>query len=162
MKRVHIIIILFSITLFTNSSIVFGQNDNIKKNNFYLELGGNNYYYSINYEKIMFLNFSPRIGASIIPQSESSHSYGSSISIKINLLLMLDYSFYLLTNHAIEVGFGYADILDRESIYPTLTLGYKYIPKESKMFYKISFTPIFNKSIVNNQLWAGFSIGFNY
>ncbi|MDF1612701.1 hypothetical protein [Stygiobacter electus] len=162
MKRIHKIIFLFSIISFTNSSIVFGQNDNIKTNNFYLELGGNNYYYSINYEKIIFLSFSPRIGGSIVPHGESSHTYGNYISIKINLLLMLNYSFYLSTNHAIEVGVGYADLLNRERIYLTFTLGYRYIPQNSKMVYKLSFTPIFNKSIVHNQLWAGFGIGFNY
>jgi hypothetical protein len=94
-----------------------GQNDNIKSNSLYLELGGNNYYYSLNYEKIVFLNFSPRIGGSIVPHGESSHTYGNSISIKINLILMMDYSFYLSNNHAIEVGFGYANILDRDGIY---------------------------------------------
>lgn len=142
--------------------MVSGQENNIKTNSLYLEIAGNNYYYSINYEKILFQNFSPRIGVSIVPHGESSHTYGNSISIKINLLIMIDYSLYLFNNHAIEFGVGYADILDSDRIYATFTLGYKYIPENSKMLYKISFTPIFNKSVVRNQLWAGLSIGFNY
>jgi len=156
------ITIISSILLLIDLSVVSGQENNIKTNSIYLEIAGNNYYYSINYEKIIFQNFSPRIGFSIVPHGESSHTYSNSISIKINLLMMIDYSFYLFNNHAIEFGIGYADILDRDRIYATLTIGYKFIPENSKMIYKISFTPIFNKSIVRNQLWAGLSIGFNY
>lgn len=154
MKYLNMIIISSFILLYLDSSLVCGQQNNIKSNFLYIELGGNNYYYSINYEKIVFQHFSPRIGASVVPHGESSHTYGNSITIKINLLIMIDYSFYLSTNNAVEFGFGYADILDRDRIYSTLTLGYKYIPENSKMVYKISFTPIFNKSIVRNQLWA--------
>ncbi|MBS3944841.1 MAG: hypothetical protein KGZ42_05040, partial [Melioribacter sp.] len=81
------ITIISSILLLIDLSVVSGQENNIKTNSIYLEIAGNNYYYSINYEKIIFQNFSPRIGFSIVPHGESSHTYSNSISIKINLLM---------------------------------------------------------------------------
>ena len=161
MKNIVQLILIIIFYCFS-SSVVKAQQDSTKKNTLYLELGGNNYYYSINYERDLFFNFSPRFGASIVPKGESSHTYGTYLTVNFNVLFMINYSFHLSQNHMVECGFGYADILDRERVHATLSLDYKFIPNNSKMVFKASLTPIFNKDVVKDQIWFGFGIGFIY
>jgi hypothetical protein len=154
-------IIFVIIILCLCSSIAKCQQDSTKKNTVYLELGGNNYYYSFNYEKNLLFNFCPRIGAAIVPYGETTNLYGTTHSIKIYMLIMLNYSLRLSKNHFIEAGYGYFNILSREYVYPTLSLSYKFIPNNSKIVLKASFTPIFD-NVVYHQRWFGLGIGFVY
>lgn len=162
MKKCQLFIVMeiaFSILLFHN------MNAQVKReriNSLYLEIGGNNYFYSVNYEKLLFNCISPRIGAAILPWDESSHSYGRTIGIKINVLVMINYSLFLSEDSVIEIGYGYGSILIDDYASSTLSIGFKYIPANGKMIYKLSFTPLFNNKSVNKSLWAGFGIGFNY
>lgn len=160
--KVSVTILSTSVIFILWSFIVNDQQNSIKKNAVYLELGGNNYYYSINYERYLFFNISPRVGASIVPAGESSNTFGTYLTVNFNLLFMINYSVHLSENHIAELGYGYADILNHERIYSTISVGYKFIPNNSRMILKASFTPIFNKDVVKNQMWFGLGVGFNY
>ena len=158
-QLILIIGILLTLSIYQN---IDAQIKIEKTNSLYLEIGGNNYFYSINYEKLLFNCISPRIGVAILPWGESSHTYGNTTSVKINLLAMINYSLFLSETSVIVIGYGYGSLLIDDYVSSTLSIGFKYIPVNGKMIYKLSFTPLFNNKFVDKSLWAGFGIGFNY
>ena len=162
MKKSSLILIVGIMFIIVMNQNVRAQLKRERTNSLYLEIGGNNYFYSINYEKLLFNCVSPRVGVALFPLGESSHTYGNTISLKITLLAMINYSLFLSKTSSIELGYGYGNLLFEDYMSATISIGFKYIPTNGKMIYKLSFTPLLNNKTIHNSFWAGFGIGFNY
>ncbi len=145
------VLILFTHTL--------GQGIIKKSNTLYLELGGNCVWYSINYEKEVVSNFSPRIGIAIMPISEFSNS-GKRSDSKIFATIIANYFADLNENNKIELGGGLAYGLGE--IFPTTTVGYRYSPKDGGMIFKLTFTPLLDQKLFSVFPWFGVGFGIKF
>jgi len=126
------------------------------KNNLYLEIGGNNVFYSLNYEKEIFRYFNFRVGASIMPISEYSNS-GKHNNSKLFLTSMANYFIKISGNHNIELGAGVSYGL--QTIFPSIAIGYRYIPPQEGILFKLTFTPLLDKEVFDIFPWFGIGIG---
>lgn len=140
-------------------STLKSQSISSKSNTVYLEIGGNNVFYSLNYEKEVLQNFSPRIGISIMPISEYSNS-GKNSNSKLFITLMSNYFIGINNNNKIELGGGISYGL--ETFFPAVSIGYRSSPSEGGFVFKITFTPLLNKEIFSVFPWFGIGIGFRY
>lgn len=113
----------------------------LKKNDIYLELGGNGIFASLNYERQLskYPRFGFRMGAGIVPL------VGVSIPAGINYLIKTTND-----NSYIETGFGITCILNNddksgkiEKVNFIPSIGYRHHTKKNTLF-RINFTPIFN------------------
>ncbi len=139
---------------------LLGQNiDNVKKNTVYLEIGGNNVFYSINYERMISKSISPRIGVSIMPITEYSNS-GKHSNSKLFLTLMSNYFFDINDNNKIELGIGISYGLS--TLFPATSIGYRFCPLDGGLVFKIAFTPLLDKEIFDIFPWFGIGIGYKY
>jgi hypothetical protein len=142
------------------------QNNYTKKNNFYLEIGGNGGVFSVNYERETVKNLNVRIGFSEFPEGGSSNS-GSHMDYNPLVLLMVDYMFRFSneSSHCIEVGFGgvtnLGEFTASGGIGPEVSVGYRYSPIDGGIMFQIAVTPFFS---TNDGMfpWAGICIGYKF
>jgi hypothetical protein len=134
--------------------------DTHSKNNVYVECLGNGLLYSFNYEYMPQDNFSARIGAGYLADTETSVAL---IPVMGNYLMRE-------SSHRFELGAGATIILiDGKGEYmkqkasaaiPTLTAGYRYQPREGGMIFRAGFTPLFGKDTFVPSV--GLSIGQSF
>lgn len=154
-KQILIIFALFAITL------SFGQN-NFKKNNIYLEVGGNGLFGSINYERQ--LTKQPGIGARIGVSFYSENTFYLTVPVGINYLFKLknDKSF-------IDAGLGvpwaridgklFSDSKNSNGehfVNFIPSIGYRRHASKY-LIWRISVTPVANKYGLTP--WIGASVG---
>lgn len=152
-RSIIIVLLLFYPQMF------FCQEQQPKSNTVYLEIGGNNVFYSINYEKELLSNLSPRIGISIMPISEYSNA-GKQSNSKLFISLMANYFIDLNTNNKIEIGVGASYGL--ETFFPAISFGYRYSPNNGGFVFKLAFTPLLNREIFDVFPWFGIGLGIRY
>lgn len=136
-------------------------------NNWYVELGGAAFLYSLNYEKILYkstkLGWVGRIGMSY---GFSDGKLLNKIQLDRDAVLAPFTSSILLGSRErkekIEIGAGFTlinkGIADRE-IVPTAVLGFRVI-ETNKVCFRISYTPFIRNREM--QSWFGVSIGRNF
>lgn len=155
-------------------------NKSYKKNAAFVELGGNGFLNSINYDRLFTLKDSLikasfRIGVGLYKTDESS---GSSV-VKV---LPLEINFMLgRTKNYFEFGigytpsFGYRTYRKDSLIYATKNfdfnivgrMGYRYQKPEGVIFFRIGATPIiyhdyFNDGRLKIAPWGGISAGISF
>lgn len=150
-----------------DSSNIYSSNDSIKnniiyKNSVFFEFGGVGVIYSLNFEIGLFsiknYLFSTRIGVMYFPIYPYSIEY---------FPIMLNNQFKISKRISYEVGLGYEISSEgRNSSLLILNTGFKF---GNKLFFKIDFTPIFEKGYNTKREykwsfipWGGVSIGFNF
>lgn len=149
--------IFFLLIIFV--SMNFCQSINKKSNTLYLEIGGNNVFYSINYEKELIKNLSARIGISIMPITEYSNS-GKHNNSNLFVTLMPTYFINIKGNHFLELGGGISYGL--ETFFPAIAIGYRYIPDVYRIIFKLTFTPLLDKDIFDVFPWFGLGVGIKF
>lgn len=120
-KTLKVIILAFLIITPASRS----QNINRTTNVLYFELGGNNIFYSLNYEKEVTKNLNLRFGVSIIPITELTNA-GIHSNSKFFGTMMSNYLVHISKNNYLELGGGLSYGL--ETLFPAITLGYRYSP----------------------------------
>jgi len=147
------------------SCLVFGQDEKpenehtIRKNSIYLELGGNAFYYSVNYERIILttnvVHLSLRAGYGTSIEYFGEYSI---IPMELNLLFGKKFNFF-------EIGYGqtlamenssYADEPDRMI---TFRLGYRHISGQGLMV-RAGIVPILNE--YDKIIRVGLGIGYAF
>jgi hypothetical protein len=136
------------------------------KNGVFIELGGNGYLYSINYERQLPRKFIARGGISyalksfVIPIT-IEQTYGQK-NHHLNVGVGPIFSNYYQTNNDVPTR--------RNALAITYILGYRYQKPDKKFFLKVSFTPI--QLIYNNdpldktpdpiRPWGGIAVGTRF
>jgi len=150
-----IFVLFFSIT-------AFSQTIESKDNSAIFELAGNGGLCSINFEKNIckkkISEFNWRIGLSFAP-IDKNNGIGLVFPLMVNSLIGKN-------SHKLELGFGQGITITTKGNFFALALaniGYRYQPSTSKLFYRITYTPlisyIFDFQI---QQWGGISIGYTF
>lgn len=141
----------------------------LKKNNVFLELGGNGLSYSLNYERNIWdsykNNFSMRIGFALYKDPKT----------EFTLPILFNYNRSLSKNkiHHMELGIGTTlnsdySLYDEFIINPFISgqIGYKYI--KNHFLFRMNYTPLIE---VDNgrayllglfYIWGGISIGYSF
>jgi hypothetical protein len=126
----------------------------MQKNTFFLELGGNGFFYSLNYDRILLdhtaWKISARTGAMYMPGIFEANRHMIGLPMEISYLRGRN-------NHHLELGLGFTPIYDtylrtdydgRQYVGQDLVLigvarvGYRYQKREGGMFYRAGFTPL--------------------
>jgi len=152
--------------------------ENLKKNSFYAEIGGNAVLYSLNYDRLFKIsskiNVSTRLG------------YGYTKNINGNGLRLNMVPFELsglfpvyIDEHFLEIGSGITAINSKgfrfnhtETILAlALRVGYRFQKPEGGMLFKIGYTPMYDFYVNNPDdnttyhtwvLFAGIGIGYTF
>lgn len=163
--------------LFLFVSAVFAALQLSAQRNVFLEIGGSGGLGSINYEA-KFLS----AGYRTPPYKPTGKKDKSGIAWRVNwraglglspidknngwvlvFPVMLHYA-YGRNAHQLELGGGFAPSITTKGspfIKSPFLLGYKYIPATSRLYYRISYTPICAWLVdFQWQHWAGVSIGY--
>ncbi len=137
----------------------FSQEKEIKNNIFYGEILGNGGDIFFNYERVIFNNFSMRVGAGFIIEHFSSNS-GSHTDLGLLPIAMLYYSIEISGNNNIELGAG-ALIGGPHNLLPTMAFGYRYSPSDGGFFISAAFDMFPN---ADGYLfpWGGVGIGTRF
>ena len=159
--------ILVFILIGIEITIAQDTNINFKKNQLYLELGGNGLVYSINYERLLSENFTLRGGFGITPGLIFAE--GTFIHIPIT-------ASYLIGSKSskFETGLGVTyfagtdikvfglDAGDQSLIFLTGIIGYRYTSPGGFVF-RILFTPLYNSETEPEFLpYFGLSLGIAF
>jgi hypothetical protein len=126
----------------------------MQKNTFFLELGGNGLFYSLNYDRILreraTWKLSGRIGGLYVPGLGEANRHMIGLPLELSYLRGRN-------NHHLELGLGFTPMYDT---YPLRSLdgqadaaqdlalmgvgriGYRNQKREGGLFYKIGFTPL--------------------
>lgn len=121
---------------------------------FFVELGGNALYYSINYDRRFAKKYSFRGGVSVVP-----HSFSTTVSVPVmvNYLAGRDKNFF-------EIGLGVSlmiNLSEGSEVVPTATIGYRYQPVDKRFLFRAGFTPFFQSIYYAPFLpWLGVSFGY--
>lgn len=130
----------------------------------YMELGGNNLIYSLNYDVLFQSNWGFRLGGSYFPFDIGDGSDDNSSAF---LGLIMGQRSFGKTAHKLETGAGllFGTIYDPQQwdfIEPpgaTFSIGYRYFPAESSRFtFKAAFTPIITRSGFHPRIGVSFGI----
>jgi hypothetical protein len=128
------------------------------RNTFFVEFLGNNFYYSLNYDRILFQkkNFliSGRIGFCGFPQFRGNYTIGAPAEINLSFgkkrnfletgfgmsYLYID-SYYFLTGDSGRL----VEIVDQKInwLFIVERIGYRYQKPDGGFFFKVAFTPLF-------------------
>ncbi len=164
-----LIIFFVSILLISNSYAQEQAGEKIVRNNVYLEILGNGFLYSINYERFFHPNFSLRSGVMFFTgtgESEDGQTARASLAI---FPVMLNYLINF-GNHHIEIGAGpelayvsaYSDLFGKKAgfgIGGTARIGYVYFPTSGGFNFRIAYTPIVSE-IFTHSFGIGVGYGF--
>jgi hypothetical protein len=152
-------IVLFIIAgLFFLSENLLAQDSNsfYRPRSVYIEIGGNAFAYSINFENkftnCKYHNIGLRIGCSywnnmIVPLSTLNYYYGRK-------------------NHFLEIGAGflYGDSYDYDIVW-TGFIGYRYLIEKNGLFFRADFTISIQPPDIDSDRvwkWGGISIGYAF
>ncbi len=158
-KRFSNILQTIILVFFIITSASWSQGNNIATNVLYLELGGNNIFYSLNYEKEVINNLNLRVGLSIMPITEFTNSGKRSNSNFIGSI-MSNYFIQIKNNNYLELGAGLSYGL--ETFFPAVAFGYRNNPENGGIMWKLTFTPLLNEEIFSILPWFGIAVGFKF
>ena len=162
---------LMAMLLFLNCNYLFAQkissNRNVR-NQFYLELLGNGFIYSFNYERLLSDNFTVRGGLGIFPGIITDEFFFS-FPLTASYLLGGGSSKF-------EVGLGstffiFADpgainFSSNNKSYLVLTgiLGYRYFRSRDGFTFRITFTPFYHPELSPSKFipFGGISFGYGF
>ncbi len=152
-------IILLIFLLFTK---LIAQTDStsvaiVHPHSIYLEIGGNNGIYSINYERMISNKFSARLGFSYLPFTETTNS-GDHFNAKSFVIIMPLYFITIYNNN--KIGFGVGIVIDSKKINPSFSIGYKYRPANNGFMFHINYTPLFSEDLKKGESWVGIGVGY--
>ncbi|MGE5402263.1 MAG: hypothetical protein ACM3S2_17835 [Ignavibacteriales bacterium] len=157
-KRAHkqfdllaLLLIIF-LTMFSYPFKGYCQDSTQRKGNIvYLELGGNCMVYSLNYERMFTNELSFRAGVAYVPFED----YDYWIPLLVNFIMNVD------NNNSFELGLGGRLEISKFSNYmaPTGSLGYRYNPRDGRIFFKIAYSPFYNDLKEKFVSWVGVGIG---
>ncbi len=131
-----------------------------KRQNLYFELGGSGGFGSINYENIFAhrypkLRFLLRPGLSFTP-IDKNNGFALIFPVMVHGIYGI--------NHCLDVGLGQTFTITSKGQFffrAPLSVGYRLEPKESRMFYRFSYTPIVSYLFDRQwEHWGGISIGY--
>ena len=153
-KLTYIVLCLSSVT-----SIAQTQSDTIqtyKPNAIYVELGGNGFIYSLNFDHKFAQHASWRIGARVLPMR------GGNLS---NSFLLLPTMINYLAgsgNSRFELGAGLLHGFHSIGYFlsGTATIGYRYQPMKGGFNFRIGFTPLISGYGI--LPWVGISLGYGF
>ncbi|GAB5408863.1 MAG: hypothetical protein BalsKO_12280 [Balneolaceae bacterium] len=140
------------------------------RSTFYIELGGNAIFGSVNYDLTFDSKYGVRIGVSpgLFLLDNSSNNYEEDFDFDLTALISA-FKLFGSDLHKFETGIGvlFGDrITPRDKNYPAipalaLNLGYRFISTKEK---GISFRGMFTPSISKNGLitWVGISLGYSF
>jgi hypothetical protein len=143
---------LFAAFLLLAATASFAQQPtgkSVQRNTFFLELGGNAMYYSLNYDRILLSRdkwkLSGRVGAMYQPLFQVSNRQMVGVPLEISYLRGRN-------KHFLEIGLGVTATYDT---YPlsdmrirdlammgVARVGYRHQKPEGGLFYKVGFTPM--------------------
>jgi hypothetical protein len=153
----NFITVCFTFLIMTSSC--WSQKTTNATNILYFELGGNNIFYSINYEKEVTNNLNLRLGISIMPITEFTNT-GKRSNSKFIGTIMSNYFIHISKNNYLELGGGLSYGL--ETWFPAVTFGYRYNPDNEGIIWKLSFTPLLNDEIFSILPWFGIAVGIKF
>jgi hypothetical protein len=139
------------------------------QNNIYLEILGNGFFYSLNYERFFNRNISARAGIMIFPASGTSDE-GHTLDITLLFFPIMANYLFNFGNHNIELGVGpevvYAsgstDIAGNFSGFAfaaTARIGYLYFPTDGGFNIRIAYTPILSEVFTHS---VGIGVGYSW
>jgi hypothetical protein len=164
MKNIVLLTSLLILTV-TESIIAQDTNINFKKNQFYLEIGGNSLVYSISYERLLSEDFTLRAGFGITPGLIFADGTFIHIPVTVSYLIGgkrskfetgLGLTYFAGTD--VEV-FG-LDAGDQSLIFLTGIVGYRYSSPGGFVF-RIFFTPLYS-SDADPYFYPYFGLSFGY
>lgn len=142
------------------SSCAFAQS--LKRNSCYFEFGGNNKYYSINYERMLPYKFLARVGA-----GAAGKYWGFPILVgkyigHYHHFLEVDAGFTYAHDEHERDRYGYW--VYRNTFLATGFIGYRYQPKArysdaDRFLFRLGYTPFFDNGV---QHFLGVSFGFRF
>lgn len=146
--------LLLLTTLLVSAS--FAQSDR----SVFLEIAGSGGLGSVNYEKVFRqtdkMDITWRAGLSLAP-IDKNNGTGIVFPVMINALLGKE-------SHKWEAGLGQGLTITTKGNAFALTtaiLGYRYMPPDKKIYYRVTYTPLISYLIdFQVQQWAGLSIGY--
>jgi hypothetical protein len=172
MKRIYRLLVLACMgsLLFCNHR-AFSQSFEAK-NAIYLEMGGNAYVYSLNYERIFlpkkYIKVGARAGISVLPKNNLTAPYPI---VPLEVIALTG-----KRNHHFETGIGLTPFIgyvtydgargsdyERERLQAATTfrLGYRYQKPEGGFMLRAGYMPILNPDGYM-IFWAGISIGKSF
>lgn len=154
-------------------------NKSFKKNTVFLELGGNGFINSINYDRLFTLkdsliSVSFRLGFGLYKSNESDSSIIKVLPLEVNFLLGKKQN-YLELGFGYTPSFGYRTFRQNNVVYATKNfdfniigrVGYRYQKPEGGIFFRLGFTPIIYRDYINAGKfkiapWGGISAGISF
>lgn len=170
--RIHPAAALAALLLALPASADEGPEVRTRHNVLYLELGGNALIYSINYERFLTSDLALRVGAGFMSVNANDQNNAEA---RVSLLLapiMLGWTGARSGAHAFELGGGIlvaragasvrdgaggTDFDSGSRVWPTATIGYRYVPLQGGFHFKAAFTPVLAGG--NFLPWFGVSAG---
>jgi hypothetical protein len=126
----------------------------MQKNTFFLELGGNGLFYSLNYDRILLgrstWKLSGRMGGLYFPGLGEANRHMIGLPLELSYLRGRN-------NHHLELGLGFTpmydtypimgldgqkDVVQDLALMGVARIGYRHQKREGGLFYKIGFTPL--------------------
>jgi hypothetical protein len=166
-KLLYIIIATAILSIIVIPKQVKGQN--YSPNSVYVELLGNGFFYSINYDHRFTNNFGGRFGFMII-EGQSEQSTDDQVSFAI-LPVMANY-LVGSGSHRLELGAGLQFVLVGGTLENygtfsgggiggvTTTFGYRYQPVDGGFLFRVGATPFYNDG--RPKLSGGVSLGYAF
>lgn len=139
------------------SAVLNAQDDKRAANNIYVELLGNGYFYSLNYERMVLNSLACRVGVMYNLSNDNTNG-GTVIPIMVNFLPFNG-------KHHLEIGGGVTRFSGRlnwdegAAYLPTAAIGYRYQPPEGGFLFKLTFTPILGAV---RPILGGIGFGYSF
>lgn len=174
-KVIPMVIFMIMFSKYGCCSLSIKADTAASKNSALVELGGNAYFYSINYERTLFskspMSMKVRSGIGYyhfngIPDFYLPNTITGVYSISPNSKIECGGGILLLVDHdniQNEIKEGVAPLF---SYFSTGILGYRLSPKKTRLFFRIAYTPWLEnhtyrfKQKINH--WGGLSLGFAF
>ena len=137
-------------------------NRKLKRNIISLELGGNGFYYSINYSRVLSRTLILRTGFEYLTDKIFIQEFQFPIELYLNPVIGKN------SNNHLEFGGGATPIFEfqqsRWEIAVFGRIGYGFHKPESAFYFRIGYTPFFYPDISDKiiQSFGGISIGYYF
>lgn len=151
------------------SAVAYSQTTANKNVIVYAEMFGNGIFSSLNFERIIPNNVSLRFGMGFASSNTASNS-GTHHDIEFFPFVMANYFSEIHGNNYFEIGGGFLiaspDFMPSvsrkpttNSIIPTTSIGYRYIPKDRGIFFSVAFDTFIGGGLFP---WGGVGIGYKF
>ncbi|MBC8346393.1 MAG: hypothetical protein ISR82_00200 [Candidatus Marinimicrobia bacterium] len=172
MKKIKMLILLLI------STLVYAQNSKFEKSSLpvqhsvFVELLGNGFLYSVNFEKYIKHNVSIRAGGMGFSKSGVTNKNQRA---KVGMFLMPVMANYLMGNHNHKMEFGVGplffyvsttsiDIKEINNIHgfgvrATARMGYVYLPQNGGLTFRLAYTPLMTDVFSHS---VGLALGYSF